>query len=80
MPDALTSFGFSKIGALKAMFYLYAALGLLSAVFYQALPGGQREETRVQAALGRSRWIVYKLTALFSLDAFGGGFAVQSPS
>ncbi|MFZ2142964.1 MAG: MFS transporter, partial [Xanthobacteraceae bacterium] len=78
MPDALTSFGFSKIGALKAMFYLYAALGLLSAVFYQALPGGQREETRAQAALGRSRWIVYKLTALFSLDAFGGGFAVQS--
>ena len=78
MPDALTSFGFSKIGALKAMFYLYAALGLLSAVFYQALPGGQREETRAQAALGRSRRIVYKLTALFSLDAFGGGFAVQS--
>jgi MFS family permease len=78
MPDALTSFGFSKIGALKAMFYLYAALGLLSAVFYQALPAGQREETHRQAALGRSRWIVYKLTALFSLDAFGGGFAVQS--
>jgi MFS family permease len=78
MPDALTSFGFSKIGALKAMFYLYAALGLLSAVFYQALPAGRREETHRQAALGRSRWIVYKLTALFSLDAFGGGFAVQS--
>jgi len=78
MPDALTSFGFSKIGALKAMFYLYAALGLLSAVFYRALPAGQREKTRTQAALGPSRWIVYKLTALFSLDAFGGGFAVQS--
>ena len=78
IPDALTSFGFSEIGALKAMFYLYAALGLLSAVFYQALPAGQREETRGQAALGRSRCIVYKLTALFSLDAFGGGFAVQS--
>jgi MFS family permease len=78
MPDALTSFGFSKIGALKAMFYLYAALGLLSALFYQAVPAGQREETRTQAALGRSRCIVFKLTALFSLDAFGGGFAVQS--
>jgi MFS family permease len=78
MPDALTSFGFSEIGALKAMFYLYAALGLLSAVFYQALPAAQREETRPEPALGRSRWIVYKLTALFSLDAFGGGFAVQS--
>src|SRR5262249_16819989 len=78
IPDALTSSGFSKIGALKSMFSLYAALGVLSAVFYRALPAGQREETRAQAALGRSRGIVYKLTALFSLDAFGGGFAVQS--
>jgi len=60
------------------MFYLYAALGLLSALLYQALPAGQGEETRGQAALGPSRWIVYRLAALFSLDAFAGGFAVQS--
>jgi len=78
IPDALNSYGFSKIGALKAMFYLYAALGLLSALLYQALPAGQGEETRAQAALGPSRWIVYRLAALFSLDAFAGGFAVQS--
>ena len=31
-----------------------------------------------QAALGPSRGIVYKLAALFSIDAFAGGFAVQS--
>jgi predicted MFS family arabinose efflux permease len=60
------------------MFYLYAALGALSAVLYRGLPAGQREETHAGAALGRSRGIVYKLTALFSLDAFAGGFAVQS--
>ena len=30
------------------------------------------------AALGPSRGIVYKLAALFSLDAFAGGFVVQS--
>ena len=30
------------------------------------------------AALGPSRGIVYKLAALFSIDAFAGGFAVQS--
>jgi hypothetical protein len=65
IPDALASFGFSKIGALKAMFYLYAALGLLSALLYQALPAGQGEETRAHAALGPSRWIVYRLAALF---------------
>ena len=78
VPDALTSFGFSQINALKTMFYLYAALGALSAVLYRGLPAGQREETHDGADLGRSRGIVYKLTALFSLDAFAGGFAVQS--
>ena len=52
MPDTLTSFGFSKINALKTMFYLYAALGALSAVLYQALPAGQREETHGRGCFG----------------------------
>jgi MFS family permease len=30
------------------------------------------------AALGKSRGIVHKMAALFSIDAFAGGFAVQS--
>jgi len=33
---------------------------------------------RPTAALGPSRRIVYKMAALFSIDAFAGGFAVQS--
>jgi MFS family permease len=37
-----------------------------------------RAATRPSAALGPSRNIVYKLAALFSLDAFAGGFVVQS--
>ena len=37
--------------------------------------GNKRQKT---AALGPSRHIVYKLAALFSLDAFAGGFVVQS--
>jgi MFS family permease len=36
------------------------------------------DETRSVAPLGPSRSVVYKLTALFSLDAFAGGFVVQS--
>jgi MFS family permease len=35
-------------------------------------------EERHSAPLGPSRGIVYKLAALFSLDAFAGGFVVQS--
>jgi MFS family permease len=33
---------------------------------------------RTTAPLGPSRGVVYKLSALFSLDAFAGGFVVQS--
>jgi len=79
-PDLLVSFGAGKIGALQAMFYAYAALGLVGAWFYSRLPRAEvKEETAPQAtALGPSRRTVYKLAALFSLDAFAGGFTVQS--
>jgi MFS family permease len=78
-PTALVSAGASCIGALKAMFYFYAVLGLLAAVIYRYLPHAQpRDVTSRPVALGPSKGIVYKLAALFSLDAFASGFAVQS--
>jgi MFS family permease len=78
-PTALVSAGVSNIGALKAMFYFYAALGLVAAGIYRHLPHAQRQEVASRpVALGPSKGIVYKLAALFSLDAFAGGFAVQS--
>jgi MFS family permease len=60
------------------MFYAYAALGLVSAVLYRLLPHAHVEGAKPHAPLGPSRGIVYKLAALFSLDAFAGGFVVQS--
>jgi hypothetical protein len=79
VPDWLVVWGMGKIGALQAMFYLYAALGLLGAVFYSLLPHAKaRPPAAPQAALGPSRHTVYKLAALFSLDSFAGGFAIQS--
>ena len=78
-PDLLVSFRMGRIGGLQAMFYLYAALGLIGALFYSRLPRAEVKETAQQAtALGPSRRTVYKLAALFSLDAFAGGFTVQS--
>src|SRR5215468_29648 len=78
-PDLLVSFGMGRIGALQAMFYVYAALGLVGALFYARLPRAEVSETADQAtALGPSRRRVYKLAALFSLDSFAGGFTVQS--
>jgi MFS family permease len=78
-PDALVALGAGRTDALKVMFYLYAALGLLSMALYRGLPHtGGETATPARAPLGPSRKIVYRLAALFSLDAFAGGFAVQS--
>jgi MFS family permease len=79
LPEFLAVRGFAEISALRLMFYGYAMLGLLAAVLYSRLPRDHlRAATRPSAALGPSRNIVYKLAALFSLDAFAGGFVVQS--
>jgi MFS family permease len=65
--------------ALQAMFLLYGAIGIVSAIVYRKLPLSHASEARTPAApLGKSRRVVFTLAALFSLDAFGGGFVVQS--
>ena len=79
LPELLAPHGWPKLGAIRLMFYLYAALGLLAALLYARLPRDHTHmENRPAAALGPSRNIVYRLAALFSLDAFAGGFVVQS--
>jgi MFS family permease len=78
LPDFLVLAGVGKISAFKLMFYLYAVLGLLSAALYERLPHARMDEPRPSAPLGPSRGVVYKLAALFALDAFAGGFVVQS--
>ena len=65
--------------ALQAMFVLYAVLAGLTAVAYRALPTTLGAGPQQRAApLTSSRKTVYTLAALFSLDAFAGGFVVQS--
>ncbi|RWM75944.1 MAG: MFS transporter [Mesorhizobium sp.] len=78
-PDLLAPVGLDQLTGIKAMFVLYALLGLLGGLLYARIP--QRPPTVVSgtaSALGPSRNIVFKLAALFSLDAFAGGFVVQS--
>jgi MFS family permease len=77
LPDALVAHGVTLLGAFKLMFYGYAALGVTSALLYRLLPHARTEEQR-HAPLGPSRRTVYKLAALFSIDAFAGGFIAQS--
>ena len=80
VPEWLAAaFGTSMQSAIKSMFVLYALIGVASALVYRKLPAGLATESEAPAALlHRSKRIVYVLAALFSLDAFGGGFIVQS--
>jgi MFS family permease len=78
LPDFLIPLGVGKIDSLKLMFCFYAALGLVSALLYRRLPHVRMEERKTSTPLGPSRGVVYKLSALFFLDAFAGGFVVQS--
>jgi MFS family permease len=65
--------------AVQAMFLLYGVIGIGNALLYARLtPAIETPRTAQRAPLGKSKGVVYRLAALFSLDAFGGGFAVQS--
>lgn len=65
--------------AIKGMFVLYALLALVMAGLYGGLPSRPATQAaEAPSALGPSKKRVYVLAALFSLDAFGGGFVVQS--
>jgi len=78
LPDFMALAGIDRMSAFKFMFYAYAVLGLLCAELYRRLPHTHMDEARPSAPLGPSRQVVYKLAALFSVDAFAGGFVVQS--
>ncbi|MER8614467.1 MFS transporter [Mesorhizobium sp. M1136] len=79
-PDFLRdAIGLEMKQALQAAFLFYASLGLAAVLLYRRLPSDAPDAGKVSAQpLRRSRSIVLSLAALFSLDAFAGGFVVQS--
>jgi hypothetical protein len=60
------------------MFFFYAIIGVIAALIYRGVRPPPVHEPVRQGPLGPSRRTVYRLAALFSVDAFGGGFFVQS--
>jgi MFS family permease len=79
MPELFTRMGWSELSGIKTMFGIYALLGLVGGLLYTRIPRRPPPTQHDLAqGLGPSRTIVYKLAALFSLDAFAGGFVVQS--
>jgi len=77
-PEVLAAAGVERLTAVKLMFVLYAALGAAGGALYARIPRRAPAAAGPDAALGPSRRIVMRLAALFSLDAFAGGFVVQS--
>ena len=73
------AFGVATTAAIQGMFVLYALLAVAAASVYRGLPRALGADVQQPAApLSHSKTRVYTLAALFSLDAFGGGFVVQS--
>jgi MFS family permease len=79
VPDlAVRSSGVSPLQVMQGMFAAYAVIGLAAAMIYGRIREPRRHGDARVAPLGPSRGVVYRLTALFSIDAFGGGLLVQS--
>jgi len=78
VPDALARLlGFAAVAAERSVFLVYAAVGGAVAWLYAQTSEGPVARAPKQPLVA-SRTAVLRLAALFSLDAFGGGFVVQS--
>jgi predicted MFS family arabinose efflux permease len=73
--------GMPVVQSYRVLLWMYAAAGLLLAILFlrlsrhvEALPSA----TPRRFGLHRSRGAVLKLSGLFAMDAFGGGFIIQS--
>ena len=65
--------------AVQLMFVGYGVLGFLCLLLYRRLsPQIEPHDAAPSTPLGKSKRTVYTLAAVFSLDSFAGGFAVQS--
>jgi MFS family permease len=78
VPDLLAGLGVERLTALRSMFVVYSVAGLIVWFLYRRLPRVPPSEAAAPAPLKQSRPVVVKLAALFSIDAFAGGLAVQS--
>jgi MFS family permease len=77
---AAQHFGWSLIDAFRVGFAFYGVIALFIVALYRGMRLGRSKAPTVvtNARLKRSRSIVLRLTVLFALDSFGGGFAIDS--
>lgn len=78
-------YGFDQIGAIKSLFLIYAACAIIVLVIYLVLSknievkdGTPKSGLSTKHISPKSRGIIAKMSSLFAVDSFGGGFVIQS--
>jgi MFS family permease len=75
---AADALGVPRTSAFRAAFAIYGLAAFTIACLYRGLPERSAAHPVASAPLATSRPVVLRLTALFALDSFGGGFAVKT--
>ena len=84
LAQTLQNHGVSALDSYRAVVLGYAAVGILLAIGFRrispAVEAPRAVDVSVATRLGlhKSRGVVARLSVLFALDAFGGGFVMQS--
>lgn len=85
LAQLLMKAGIPRAGSYQLIVFFYAVIGLALGVLFMRLspavetPGrGEKQDFSTRFGLHRSKGIVLKLSALFAMDAFAGGFVIQS--
>ena len=80
--QGLQGAGVGSVASYRVLIHAYAVIGLLLALLFSLLSRSIEVPPTVSVpgrfGLHKSRRVVFKLAALFSLDAFAGGFVIQS--
>jgi MFS family permease len=85
IPQILQEVGWSNVESFKPLFAAYVVAGLFVAILYLLLSKDievknkiKPKDSPLKQLSPKSRTIVGKLSVLFSLDSFAGGFVIQS--
>jgi MFS family permease len=80
--QALQASGMAPVASYRVLIFAYAAVGLLLALLFakmsEAVEAPPSSASAGRLGLHASKGVVLRLSALFSLDAFAGGFVIQS--
>jgi MFS family permease len=86
LPSILKNYyGLDQISAIKSLFLIYASCAIIVLVIYLALSknievkdGAPKSTLSIKNISPKSRSIIRKMSSLFAIDSFGGGFVIQS--